>query len=149
NLSGNDAGSSIDIWNIRTVAHQAACLGLDACIPDGWQVMASGENGNMAALASKESIAPDYQCAGLLLDERFKCAIEIICLAGAHNKNLQAEAARRVLDVLQLVLCFRVRRVDQNCNRRGSRHHLVQQSKALGAQAATENAQACEVAAGL
>src|SRR6516165_6066410 len=93
--------------------------------------MASSENRNMAALPGKEGIATDYQCASLLLDERFKGTIEIICLAGTHYKDLQAEAARRVLNVLCLILCLRICRVDQNCNWRGRRHHLVQQSEPL------------------
>jgi len=87
----------------------------------------------MAALPGKEGIATDYQCASLLLDERFKGAIEIIRLAGTHYKDLQAKAARRVLNVLCLILCLWICRVDQNCNWRGSRHHLVQQSEPLGA----------------
>ena len=47
----------------------------------------------MAALPGKEGIATDYQCASLLLDERFKGAIEIIRLARTHYKDLQAQAA--------------------------------------------------------
>src|ERR1700730_11702297 len=111
--------------------------------------MTSGENGNLAALASKESIGADYQGAGTLLGERCKCAIEIVCLAGPHNKNLHAETARRLLDVLHLILCLRICRVNQDCDWRGGCHHLVQQSEPLGAQPVVENAQTREITAGL
>jgi hypothetical protein len=55
-----------------------------------------------------------------------ECTIEIFWFVSAHDKYLYAKAARCVLNVFRLVLGVCIRRVDQNADRRGARHHLVQ-----------------------
>src|SRR5262249_46890428 len=93
-----------------------------------------GEQRHMATPAGKEGIRTDDHCACLALNKRCEGGIDIIRLAGPHDKNLHAEALCRLLNVLRLILCIGICWVDQDCDWRGARHHFMQQSEPLGAQ---------------
>src|SRR5262249_20287337 len=67
-------------------------------------------------------------------------------LAGPHDKNLHAEALCRLLNVLRLILCIWICRVDQDCDWRGARNHFMQQPEPLGTQPGGEHTYASGVA---
>src|SRR5450830_236904 len=69
NPSSKNSGLTINIWNICTVAHQAASLDLDAGAPNIGQRISSGVDGNLATLAGKEGVRSDDQRAGTLLGD--------------------------------------------------------------------------------
>ena len=79
------------------------------------------------------NIATDDHRARLVLSKRCESAFEIICLAGSHDKNLDAKALCGVLNVFRLILRVGICRVDQDCDWRGARDHFMQQRKPLRA----------------
>src|SRR5262249_42936698 len=90
NLSRIDTGLTINIRNISSVAHQPTGLGFDAGDPHSGQRTTGGEQRNLAALAGKKGIRTDDHCARPVLDKRCESAIEIVLLAGPHDKNFHA-----------------------------------------------------------
>ena len=82
----------------------------------------------------KKVFEPTITARASLLNKRREGDIEIIRLAASHDKNLHAEALCRLLNVLRLILCIGICRVDQDCDWRGARHHFMRQPEPLGAQ---------------
>src|SRR3954463_5241196 len=70
------------------------------------------------------------------------------CRAGAQNIYLSFDRACRFLQLAQLEIGSRIRRVDQHTNRRGSRNKLVQKLQTLGLQFRPEKAYARDIAPG-
>ena len=95
--------------------------------------------------AGKNGIGADDQCARTPSNQRCEGAIKIIFLSSVHDDNLNAEAACSLQDVLGLILGVGIRRIDQDCDWRGGRHHLMDEP--LGDQSGREYANASEIAA--
>jgi hypothetical protein len=55
-----------------------------------------------------------------VLSKRCESAIEIICLASSHDKNLHAKALCGVLNVFRLILRVGICGVNQDCDWRGA-----------------------------
>ena len=70
------------------------------------------------------------------------------CRTGAHNIYLSFDHACRCLQLAQLEIGSRIRRVDQHTNGRGSRNKLVQKLQTLGLQFRPEKAHARDIAPG-
>src|SRR5262249_54520344 len=111
---------------VYTVAQQAAGQGEFSELVDGGQALLRREGDNSLAPRVEIRISRDQQRIDVLLHERREGGVELLIVAGLGDGDALTDAARCLLDLLQLARRRRKVRVEQNPDERGAGGQLAQ-----------------------
>jgi hypothetical protein len=124
NAAGVDAGLTIGVHKVSSVADQTAGRGELAQLIDRGDGVACRQRDNLIAPAAEERVGADEQCSGSELRNCRKCRIEVALAAGVEDLDLLPECARCRLQVSRLGLGVRKIRIQEHGDHIGLRYQF-------------------------
>jgi hypothetical protein len=98
---------------------------------DGGQVVSCRKPNDLLATRVEVRVCRDKQRANALACERHERGLEFLVSADIRDSDALVDAARRLLDLLQLHRGLRKVRVEQNADQRHTGHELAQKPEPL------------------
>jgi hypothetical protein len=93
-------------------------------------------------------VRADEQGADSSFDQRGERGVELLIGSGLRDDDSLIDAPRRLLDVLQLPLSRRKARIDQNADKRDTRHQVAEQAEPFRLHQSCQKSDARGIAAG-